>query len=236
MIEIPLWRLGLSLLPIIVIGWITVRWGGRGGTLSIATARMVVQLFAVGYVLSFLFGVKDPWVTLGVVAFMIVVSSWIAIRTVKEARWESYWDALLAIGIGGGIIYILVIFGVIAAQPWYEEPKYAISLSGMIFANAMTAVTLSAERFDAERQGGAGLEGARNTAWNAALIPQVNSFLAVGLVALPGIMTGQLMAGANPMEAVRYQIMVMAMVMGSAGLAVAIFLVRRVQRERAVAG
>ena len=101
----------------------------------------------------------------------------------------------------------------------------------MIFANAMTAVTLSAERYDAEREGGRSVEHARNTAWNAALIPQVNAFLAVGLVALPGIMTGQVIAGADPMEAVRYQIMVMAMVMGSAGLAVAIFLVRRVQGE-----
>ena len=75
------------------------------------------------------------------------------------------------------------------------------------------------------------MEHARKRAWNAALIPQVNAFLAVGLVALPGIMTGQVIAGADPREAVRYQIMVMAMVMGSAGLAVAIFLVRRVQGE-----
>ena len=75
---------------------------------------------------------------------------------------------------------------------------------------------------------------ARNTAWNAALIPQVNSFLAVGLVSLPGMMTGQILANADPLEAVRYQIMVMAMVMGSAGLAVAVFLVRRVRSEERV--
>ena len=68
-------------------------------------------------------------------------------------------------------------------------------------------------------------------AWNAALIPQVNSFLAVGLVALPGMMTGQILNGADPLEAVRYQIMVMAMVMGSAGIAVAMFLVRRIDLE-----
>ena len=236
MIEIPLGRLALSLLPILFVGWISCRWGGRRGILPVATGRMVVQLFLVGYLLSFLFGVRSPWVTLGVVVFMIVVSAWIAIRTVRVRRWDSYRDALLAIGVGGGLIYVLVIFGVIAVDPWYE-PKYAISLPGMIFANAMTAVTLSAERYDAEREGGRSAEHARNTAWNAALIPQVNVFLAVGLVALPGIMTGQVIAGADPMEAVRYQIMVMAMVMGSAGLAVAIFLVRRVQGEaRAGAG
>ena len=105
----------------------------------------------------------------------------------------------------------------------------------MVFANAMTAVTLSAERFDAERMSGKSAVHARNTAWNAALIPQINTFLAVGLVALPGIMTGQVIAGANPMEAVRYQIMVMSMVMGSAGFAVAIFLSQRV-RSLAISG
>jgi len=234
MIEIPLWRLGLSLIPILLVGWISFRWGGGAGSLSVATGRMVLQLFAIGYVLSFLFGIQSPWVTLGVVSFMILISAWISIRTVRERRWASYRDALLAIGVGGGLIYLLVIFGVIAVEPWYE-PKYAISLSGMVFANAMTAVTLSAERFDAERMSGKSAVHARNTAWNAALIPQINTFLAVGLVALPGIMTGQVIAGANPMEAVRYQIMVMSMVMGSAGFAVAIFLSQRV-RSLAISG
>ena len=228
MIEISLWRLGFALIPILMVGWISLRWGGGAGSLWVATGRMVLQLFAIGYVLSFLFGIRSPWVTLGVVTFMIVISSWISIRTVREQRWASYRDALLAIGLGGGLVYILVIFAVIAVEPWYE-PKYAISLSGMVFANAMTAVTLSAERFDAERRSGKNVIHARNTAWNAALIPQINAFLAVGLVSLPGIMTGQVIAGADPMEAVRYQIMVMSMVMGSAGFAVAIFLLRRTQ-------
>ncbi|MBJ07039.1 MAG: hypothetical protein CMO40_08010 [Verrucomicrobiaceae bacterium] len=235
MIEIPLSGLSLSLLPILVVGWITWRWGGRTTILTVATGRMVVQLFLIGYVLSFLFGVRSPWVALGVVVFMIAISSWIAIRTVQLRRWESYWNALLAIGTGGGIVYVLVIFGVIGVDPWYE-PKYAISLAGMVFANAMTAVTLSAERYDAERTAGRDTEHARNTAWNTALIPQVNSFLAVGLVALPGIMTGQVLAGADPMDAVRYQIMVMAMIMGSAGLAVAIFLLLRVRAEGSAGG
>jgi len=226
MIEIPLWRLGLSLIPILIVVWISVRWGGEGRSLVVATGRMILQLFLIGYVLSFLFGRPSLWVTLSVVAFMIVISAWIAIRTVEERRWSSYRDALVAIGVGGGVVYLLVILGVIAVAPWYD-PKYAITLAGMVFANAMTAVTLSAERFDGERRSGKSIVHARNTAWNTALIPQINSFLAVGLVALPGIMTGQVIAGADPMEAIRYQIIVMSMVMGSAGFSVAIFLSRR---------
>lgn len=235
MIEIPLWRLALSLLPVLVVGWVSFRWGGRSGELAIATGRMVVQLLLVGYLLVFLFEIESPWMALGIVSFMIAVSSWIAVRTVRTGRLKAYGDALLAIGIGGGVVFALVLVGVLGLDPWYES-RYVISLAGMIFANAMTAVTLSAERFEAERNGGKEVVQARNTAWNAALIPQVNSFLAVGLVSLPGMMTGQILANADPLAAVRYQIMVMAMVMGSAGLAVAVFLVRRTRRENSVQG
>lgn len=235
MIEIPLWRLTLLLIPLACVGWFAWRWGSHRGELAIATARMVVQLLVVGYLLTFLFGAGSPWISLGIVAFMVAVSSWIAIRTVHTDRAAALQDALLAIGVGGGLVFVLVIFGVLELRPWFE-PRYVIPLAGMVFANAMTAVTLSSERFDAERNNGAELLTARNTAWNAALIPQVNSFLAVGLVALPGMMTGQILAGANPLIAVRYQIMVMAMVMGSAGLAVAIFLARRVGRLHRTGG
>jgi len=86
---------------------------------------------------------------------------------------------------------------------------------------------LSAERFEAELENGKMLLDAQKAAWNASLIPQINSFLAVGLVSLPGMMTGQILAGASPLAAVRYQILVMAMVLGSAGISVAVFLMRR---------
>ena len=228
--EISLARLALMLLPILAVGWISWRWVGRSGELVIATARMVVQLLAMGYALVFLFRVEDPWVAIAVVAFMILVSSWIAVRTIRGGRLRAYGDALLAVALGGGVNFLLVIFGVLGLQPWFTL-SYIVPLAGMIFSNAMTAVTLSAERYEAEREGGRAPLAARNAAWNAALIPQVNTFLAVGLVSLPGMMTGQILAGASPLDAVRYQIMVMAMVLGSAGLAVAIFLGRRVGRE-----
>ena len=233
MVEISLLRLSLALLPLLVVGWIWYRWTRGTGELVMATARMVVQLLAVGYVLVLLFKLENPWVGVGVVGFMIAVSSWIAIRTVKELRWKAYLDAVLAIAIGGGAVFLLVVVGVLGLDPWYQA-RYVIPLAGMIFSNAMTAVTLSAERFEAERLVGKSPAEARNAAWNASLIPQVNSFLAVGLVALPGMMTGQILAGASPLDAVRYQIMVMAMVLGSAGLAVAIFLMRMQNRETEV--
>jgi putative ABC transport system permease protein len=235
MIEIPWWRLALALTPLLVVGWISHRWVGRTSELLIATARMVVQLLVVGFVLVLLFKEENPWMAIGVVAFMILVSSWIAVRTVRQGKMKAYRNALLAVGIGGGITLALVIFGVLGLDPWYQL-RYLVTLAGMIFSNAMTAVTLSAERFESERLAGKSPEEARNTAWNAALIPQVNSFLAVGLVSLPGMMTGQILAGAKPEDAVRYQIMVMAMILGSAGFAVAIFLTRTVRSDKSGQG
>ena len=99
-----------------------------------------------------------------------------------------------------------------------------IPLAGMIFANAMTAVSLAGERYQAELDNGKASDVAQRIAFQAALIPQINALLAVGLVSLPGMMTGQILSGVSPLLAVRYQIMVMAMIFGSAGIASAVFL------------
>ena len=187
---------------------------------------MVVQLLTVGYFLVFLFEGNRGWVTTLVVLFMMVVSAMIAVRMVKEQKLSSFGDALWAITIGGGTIFLLVVFGVLEGANDFSA-RFVVPIAGMIFANAMTAVTLSAERFEAELRNGREYVEARKAAWNASLIPQINSFLAVGLVSLPGMMTGQILAGASPLDAVRYQILVMAMVLGAAGISVALFLVRR---------
>ena len=97
----------------------------------------------------------------------------------------------------------------------------------MIFVNSMNTVSLAAERFEAERGRGESLHGARRTALDAALIPQINGLLAVGLVSLPGMISGQILSGVDPLVAVRYQIMVMCMIFGSGGLAAASYLTLR---------
>ena len=118
----------------------------------------------------------------------------------------------------------LITQGVLRLEPWFE-PRYLIPLGGMIFANAMNAVSIAAERFSAERAGGAEYLSARQAALRAALIPLINSLFAVGIVSLPGMMTGQILSGVDPLVAARYQIMVMGMVFGSGGLSAACFLV-----------
>ena len=94
----------------------------------------------------------------------------------------------------------------------------------MIFANAMNTVSLAAERYESEREVHDYIE-ARHTALRAAMIPLINSLFAVGLVALPGMMTGQILSGVSPLVAARYQIVVMCMIFGSAGISAVCYLV-----------
>ena len=86
-------------------------------------------------------------------------------------------------------------------------------------------MSLAAERFESETTRGIRYVEARNTAMDAALIPQINALLAVGLVSLPGMMTGQILSGVEPLVAVKYQIVVMCMIFSSAGLGAAGYLV-----------
>ena len=98
-----------------------------------------------------------------------------------------------------------------------------IPLAGMVFANSMNTISVAAERFESERTA-LNYTSARRLAMNAAMIPTINSMFAVGLVSLPGMMTGQILSGVSPLIAARYQIMVMCMIFGSAGISAAIYL------------
>ena len=221
-VHIPWWGIGLSLLPVLAVGWIFQRWNGEGKLLGYATFRMLVQLIAVGFVLVFVFENESAWLGVGILALVLGVSSWIAMRPLARKDAGQYGLILFSLAVSGIAVLALVLWGVIGLDPMYQ-PRYFIPLTGMIFANAMNAISLAGERFETERAS-RDYNSARNAAFNAAMIPQINTFLAVGLVALPGMMTGQILSGISPLEAVRYQIVVMNMIRGSAGLAVALYL------------
>lgn len=220
---IPLENLALAFIPVAVVVVILHRWksDGREGLLGIS--RMLVQLLIVGYFLNYLFDAKNAWIVLGVLAVMLFVSSWIALRTVKIKRKSLYPKALASIFIGGGLVLILITQGVLGLDPWYE-PRYLIPLGGMIFSSSMNSISLAAERIKAERRRGTEFDKARSTALRAALIPIVNALFGVGLVSLPGMMTGQILSGVSPLIAVRYQIMVMCMLFSASGLSASLFL------------
>ena len=210
------------LIPIVLVCWVYIAWQGKPSEIIIAVLRMAVQLVAVGYVLISIFANPSPWISAGIVSIMLLVAAWIAIRPVRHHK--GYLPAaLLALGCSVSLHLVISLMLVLKADSWFQ-PQLLIPLAGMYFANAMNAISLAAERYHSELHNGATTEKARLTAFHASMIPQINSLLAVGLVALPGMMTGQILSGVSPLIAVRYQIMIMAMVLGTAGVGAALML------------
>ena len=207
----------IAFAPAVVVIMIMVAWRSIVATAVYATARMLVQLLLIGYVLIYIFETDNWLVIAAVLAVMLFVSSWIATRTLKSR------DRRAAIAIGGLLTLAVVTQLVIGVDPWFS-PRYVVPLAGMIFAGSMNAVSLAAERFQTESNRGTSYREARRTALQTALIPIINSLFAVGLVALPGMMTGQILSGVSPLIAAQYQIVVMTMLFGSAGISASCYL------------
>ncbi len=220
---ISLFNLALAFVPVAAALTILIWWSLNAGKAIYALSRMLIQLMLIGYFLTFIFESDSGYVVVGVLAIMVFSSSWIALGTVPERRKQLYRYALLAIIPGGGITLFFISQIVLELSPWYW-PQYLIPLAGMIFANAMNSVSLSAERITTELSHGASYKEARNTALQTSLIPVFNSLFAVGLVSLPGMMTGQILSGVSPLIAVRYQIMVMCMIFASSVICSALFM------------
>ena len=220
---IPLTSLLIAFAPSVVLLVIMYRWSLRAQTALYANARMLVQLLAVGYVLTYVFETDEPALIAGVVALMVVVAAWIALRPLGRRGIPAYSRALVAVS-ASGLTMLAIVTQLVLDLPRWFEPSFVVPLAGMIFANTMNTVSLAAERFESERGGGVDVALARRTALDAALIPQINGLLAVGLVSLPGMMTGQILSGVEPLVAVRYQIMVMCMVFGAGGLGATVYL------------
>ncbi len=185
---------------------------------------MLIQLLLIGYFLLWIFGVSDAWIVLGLLCVMILISSWISLRTVPGHRNKLYLIVCISILAGGGITLALVTQIVLDLSPWYQADTL-IPLAGMIFSNSMNGVSLAADRMVFELKSDADYKTARGVALHTSLIPIINSLFAVGLVALPGMMTGQILSGISPLIAARYQIMVMCMLFGATGLSTILFLV-----------
>ena len=223
-ITLTLPQLALAFVPVAITIAILFRWSFGIGNALYALLRMLVQLLLIGYVLAWIFGAEDGLLILLVLAVMLTASSWIALGTVKEQRVGLLGLSLLSIAIGGGLSLAMITQLVLQLDPWFL-PRYMIPLAGMVFANAMTAVSLAAERLSSELVHETDWGKVRLTAYQAAMIPVINALFAVGLVSLPGMMTGQILSGVSPLVAARYQIMVMCMIFASAGISTAIFLV-----------
>ena len=213
----------IGFLPVIILIVIMKFWSLDALQAIYANIRMLVQLLLVGYILTFIFETDSPILVILVIIFMISMSAFIALRPLQAKGIKPFLIILLSLGVSG-IGVLLLVTQIILDLPRWFEPQYVIPLAGMVFANSMNTISLVGERFNAELKRGEDYIEARNIAMGAAMIPQVNALLAVGLVALPGMMTGQILSGVDPLTAARYQIMVMCMIFSTAGLSAVIYL------------
>lgn len=220
---IPYARLAITLAPVVLVIALLYRWSLNPAMAVWATVRMVVQLSVLGIVLKLIFWANHPAVVLATLVVMVMIAAWIALRTAGERTLTHYRRILTAIAVGGGLTLALVTQGVLVLEPWFK-PSVLVPIAGMVFANAMNTIALAGERFAAETTQGANYLEARHAAMRAAMIPATNALLAVGLVSIPGMFTGQVLSGEDPAVAARYQMMVMAMVYGSAGLSAGCYL------------
>jgi putative ABC transport system permease protein len=219
---IPFINLSLTLIPLLFVWYYYNKWTNDKSEIIISTIRMIFQLLLIGYFLIFLFEEKNSFIGVLILLFMISVSTWIALRNTNERTILHYSKIFLSIAISGLIHLILIIVFVLDLKELYE-PRFVIPIAGMIFANTMNALSLAIERYEKERSREVPFEKAREVAFKACMIPQINSLLAVGLVSLPGMMTGQILSGVDPLIAVRYQIMIMTMVISSAGISTIVY-------------
>lgn len=224
---IPLGNLAIAFIPALAGLFVCYRWSSNVKRASYSVLRMLVQLLLIGYLLTFIF-VSDSQLLIGaILLLMMIASGWIAASSIGSSQPEEKLRYLLyaiaSIASGGLVTLLLVTQGVLQLDPWYK-PQFIIPLAGMIFANSMNTVSLAAERLNAEYAHNTQYPEARAIAFNAALIPNINSMFAVGLVSLPGMMTGQILSGVSPLIAVRYQIVVMCMIFGSSAISAACFL------------
>lgn len=202
----------------------------RSSEILIGSLRMTVQLVAVGYLLEFVFEYPHPAITVAVIAAMQTFAVRNVYGRVKRrgpaALGRVVWIALCT-GTALAICYFL--FVILALRPWYE-PRYAIPIAGMLIGNSMTGISLAYDRLvagfedrtaaiDAALMLGAtpaaASRGCVRDAFAAAILPTVNAMMGMGIVFLPGMMTGQILGGASPVLAIRYQIAIMLGIVGS---------------------
>ncbi|WP_122666481.1 ABC transporter permease [Pseudomonas viridiflava] len=205
---------------------------GLGRQLIWASIRTVVQLLAIGYILGWVFEFAYWYVVLPLMCLMTLIAGVSAAGRGKRTYAGRRADSIVSVWGSSWLVTAIGLLLVIQIRPWYE-PQYAIPILGMILGNTLTGVSLGIERMMQELSsgrstvemilalGGSRWEAAQmaaRQAVRAGMTPTLNQMSVVGIVSLPGMMTGQVLAGQSPAEAVRYQIVIMFLIAASSAL------------------
>ena len=217
---------------------------GQVRPLLIALVRLTLQITLLGFVLEWLFGTESPVIVGLIATLMLAVSAHTVGSRIPRGRWALRVEAFLAIGMTAIFVFGISLKMTLELVPWYT-PKVVIPLLGMILGNSVTAVALAAERFESELKadrdrvelrlalGASSRQAATpalRSAIRAALTPIINNMMIAGIVAIPGMTTGQLLAGAKVADAVRYQVLIYFGITATVALSTMILLFARLRR------
>ncbi len=233
-IEIGLMQLVIAYIFLVLLLFIVRRQGiGREKEILIASLRMTVQLVLVGYVLAFVLEANHfiyALLSLVIMEFFAIANIFSRLDSQVPPHLKRVIVFSMLAGTSFSILFFLLI--VINLNPWYDA-RYFIPITGMVIGNSMTGITLGVDRLlDGIKSKRALVEGALmlgaqpdvavrtivNDAFASAILPTINSMVGMGIVFLPGMMTGQIIAGVSPTTAISYQIAIMMAILGSVSL------------------
>jgi len=241
--QIELWQMAVAYMLLLVV--FSLAFSNRlkiSRELAVATLRMTLQLLAAGFLLRYLFKFNFWYTSLLLLLIMIVFAVHVILGRVRLKLRRLTRVLFLSISAGSLSVLGVFIFLILDHQPWYDA-RFLIPIGGMIIGNAMTSCALVTERFYNEVVGnrpvietnlalGATSKEASiaafRSAYGAALLPTIASMTGMGIVHLPGMMTGQILSGTEPILAVKYQIAIMVAILSSAAISclIALYLIR----------
>jgi putative ABC transport system permease protein len=239
-IELSFWQLAVAVSLILISAAISAALQlGLGRRLLLAAVRTTVQLLLIGFVLQWLFAPGRAWYfVLAMMSAMTFIAGISAVQR-TERRYAGIWiDSIISMWATSWLMTAVALFGVVQIQgakehPSWYNPQYAIPLLGMILGNALSAVALSLDRVSSElvsrRDRVETLLALGATRWEAGrwavqqavrvgMVPTISAMMVAGVVSLPGMMTGQIIAGQDPSQAARYQIMIMFLIAAGTSL------------------
>lgn len=239
-LDLAVWQVVAAYIFVVIVLFIVRKRGiSREREIVLATLRMTLQLVLVGYVLVFVFDNPNPFITAGIIVLMEVFAVYTVIRKFRGELSPGLKKAVVfSMAIGTSICLLFFLLVVVGVTPWYN-PQYFIPIAGMFIGNSMTALSLGVKSLtegmvtqkhlveEALILGASprsATSGIINSTFDSAIMPTINSMLGMGIVFLPGLMTGQILAGVSPTTAIAYQIAIMFGILGAVALSVILML------------
>ena len=203
------------------------------GVLLVSAGRALVQLTLIGYILHIVFDLQSALYVFAIALVMLLVAAReIMARQHRRLRgWWGFGTGAVSLFVSSFCVMLTALLAIIHIEPWYH-PQYLIPIMGMLLGNTMNGIALSLDRLleDAWNERGLiearlslghsasmAISGLRQKAMRAGLIPLINAMAVAGIVSLPGMMTGQILAGSPPLEAAKYQILILFLITAATG-------------------